>query len=84
MANVGSPEWDHYVAEYVAALKEAEANGMKGWEHANCDHANGYCAEAADSRYRSREERAEQEAREADAWAWAQHVSADGFYFDEA
>lgn len=31
-----------------------------------------------------RAQRAEQEAREADAWAWAQHVSADGFYFDEA
>lgn len=32
----------------------------------------------------ARAQRAEQEAREADAWAWAQHVSADEFYFDEA
>jgi hypothetical protein len=33
-------EWAKYTAQYVAAYK---ASGGKGWEHANCDHANGYC-----------------------------------------
>jgi hypothetical protein len=29
--------------EYAKALEEAAANNWKGWEHAFCDHGNGYC-----------------------------------------
>lgn len=34
-------EWDAYTAQYAAAQQAA---GGKGWEHAGCDHAYGYCA----------------------------------------
>ena len=35
-------EWAEATAKYIAARKAAQG---KGWEHADCDHANGYCAD---------------------------------------
>ena len=29
----------------IEAQNKAAANGWKGWEHANCDHGSGYCAD---------------------------------------
>lgn len=96
MANVGSPEWKAYEAAYIEALKEAEKNGMKGWEHANCDHGNGYCQvdddegkcgcyknEFGDWMRCSAHGKAEQEAREADAFAWARAMHDNDYYYDE-
>jgi len=42
---VGTKEWEEACAEYVAALDKAAETGYKGWEHASCDHAYGYCTE---------------------------------------
>ena len=42
---VGTPEWNAYAEAYIEAQKKAAANGWKGWEHANCDHGSGYCAD---------------------------------------
>jgi hypothetical protein len=39
--------WEESSAQYAASMKAAAANGMKGWEHASCDHAEGYCAASA-------------------------------------
>ena len=41
---VGTPEWDAATKKYAEALQKAADNGWKGWQHANCDHAYGYCA----------------------------------------
>lgn len=35
--------WQAYTDQYVESLRKAAANGYKGWEHANCDHAYDYC-----------------------------------------
>ena len=48
---VGTPEWEAACAAYIEAQNKAAANGGKGWEHANCDHAYGYCAETANNVY---------------------------------
>jgi len=34
------PDWDRDMAAYLAAR---EASNGVGWEHADCDHGNGYC-----------------------------------------
>lgn len=31
-------------AEYVKAYEKGVRENPKGWQHAGCDHANGYCA----------------------------------------
>ena len=43
MANVGSPQWNADMKAYAEAQSAAISAGSKGWEHANCDHAYGYC-----------------------------------------
>ena len=48
---VGTPEWEAACAAYIEAQNKAAANGGKGWEHANCDHAYGYCATTANNVY---------------------------------
>jgi hypothetical protein len=40
---VGTPQWNESMKEYAAAQAAAEAKGWVGWEHAYCDHAEGYC-----------------------------------------
>lgn len=42
---VGTKEWEAACEAYIAQQNAAAANGWKGWEHANCDHGSGYCAE---------------------------------------
>jgi hypothetical protein len=36
--------WEAACNRYIEQVNKAAENGMKGWEHANCDHAYGYCA----------------------------------------
>ena len=46
--NTCAAQWAEYTAQYVAAQKAAQG---KGWEHAYCDHANGYCANTPSNVY---------------------------------
>ena len=48
MSIVGTAEWNALCAAYATA--QAASNG-KGWKHANCDHAYGYCTETATNTY---------------------------------
>ncbi len=50
---VGSPEWEKLVAEYIESMEEAIGNGSfeKGWAHAGCSHAEGYCSETFNNVY---------------------------------
>ena len=48
---VGTPEWEAATKAYVEAQKKAEANDWKGWEHAYCDHAYGYCTATPNNAY---------------------------------
>jgi hypothetical protein len=40
--------WKKYTDDYIAAR---DASGGKGWEHAYCDHAYGYCAATPSNTY---------------------------------